>query len=480
MRACFVSCLVVSVFCLAFTTAIFAQTSSASALGTSAVSFEETGAASAEGGAFTSSVSGLQFQFHQSRAAVDVAPAGVSRANPIHLSLAGANRTPSVSPEGQLLVSYFPSRDARASRTNLRTWSALRYHGVYSGVDLVYYGNHGQLEYDFIVAPQRDPRRIAMRVGNVQHVEITSDGGLNISGVGESLSFSSPVIYQVAQDGSHELVAGRYVMRGAGLVGFDIPNWDRSRPLIIDPTLVWSSFEGQSGDVFYAHTIDSSSNVYLVGRNGSSMLVEKLTPDGATVTYRFLLTATPTYSAQAEDIRVDSSGNAYIVGYSGPNFPTTTGTAFLGSVTSGSHAFVAVLNAAGTALTYATYLAGTTSSQDQANGVAVDSTGKVYVTGFTYSTTFPTTAGVYQTHNLNGGQTAFVAKLNPTLSGAASPFTPPILAAPSINLTRMPSPSMVPEMLTSREMPAWISPPQPVPLRMTEKDWGKAAFSLPS
>ena len=313
----------------------------------------------------------------------------------------------SLSPEGQL------------PRTNLRTWLALRYHGVYPGVDLVYYGNHGQLEYDFIVAPRRDPRRIAMRVGNVQNVEIAPDGGLNISSIGENLSFSKPVIYQIAEDGSRELVAGRYVMRGADLVGFDIPNWDRSRPLIIDPTLVWSSFEGQSGDVFYAHTIDSSSNVYLVGRNGSSMLVEKLTPDGATVTYRFLLTATPTYSAQAEDIRVDSSGNAYIVGYSGINFPTTSN-AFLGSVTSGTHAFVAVLNAAGTAVTYATYLAGTTGSQDQANGVAVDSTGKVYVTGYTYSTTFPTTAGVYQTHNLNGGQTAFVAKLDPTKSGAAS------------------------------------------------------------
>ena len=328
---------------------------------------------------------------------------------------------PSLSPEGQLpgIVNYFPSRDARTWQTHQRTWSALRYHGVYPGIDLLYYGNRGQLEYDFIVAPQRDPRRIAVRVGNVQRVEIAQDGGLNISGDGESLSFSKPVIYQVAQDGSHELVAGRYVTRGAGLIGFDIPNWDRNRPLIIDPVLIWSSYEGQSGDVFFAHTIDSSSNVYLVGRNGSSLLVEKLTPDGTTVAYRFVLTATPSYSATAEDIRVDSTGNAYIVGYSGPNFPTT-GNAFLGSVTSGSHAFVAVLNAAGTALTYATYLAGTTSSQDQANSVAVDSTSKVYVTGYTYSTTFPTTAGVYQTHNTNGGQTAFVSKIDPTKSGAAS------------------------------------------------------------
>ncbi len=99
MRARFVSCLVVSLFCLAFTTTILAQTSSAAAPGNRAVSFEETGApASAEGGAFTSSVSGLQFRFHQSQAAVDATPAGISQANPIHLSLAGANRTPSLSP----------------------------------------------------------------------------------------------------------------------------------------------------------------------------------------------------------------------------------------------------------------------------------------------------------------------------------------------------------------------------------------------
>ncbi len=406
MRARFVSCLVVSVFCLAFTPVIFAQTSSVVAAGNSAVSFEETGAASAEGGAFTSSVSGLQFQFHQSRAAVDVAPAGISQANPIRLSLAGASPMLSLSPEGRLPLA------------NLRSWSALRYHSVYPGVDLVYYGNHGQLEYDFVVAPQRDPERIVMRVDNVQHVEIASDGRLNISGAGESLSFSEPVIYQVAQDGSHELVAGRYVMKGAGLVGFDIPNWDRSRPLIIDPTLTWSSYAGNAGDTFYAHTIDSSGNLYLVGRTGSSMLVEKLTSDGTTVTYRFVLTATPSYSAQAEDIRVDSTGIAYIVGYSGVNFPTTSN-AFLGSVTSGTHAFVAVLNAAGTALTYASYLAGS-SGTDEANAVAVDSTGKVYVTGYTYSTTFPTTTGVYQTHNANGSQTAFVSKLDPTKSGAAS------------------------------------------------------------
>jgi hypothetical protein len=136
------------------------------------------------------------------------------------------------------------------------------------------------------------------------------------------------------------------------------------------------------------------------------LLVEKISSDGATVVYRDVLTATPAYSATAEDIRVDSAGNAYIVGSAGPNFPTTSN-AFLGSVTSGTHAFVAVLNAAGTALTYATYLAGTTNATDQANGVALDSTNKIYVTGFTDSTSFPTTTGVFQTTNTNGSETKF-------------------------------------------------------------------------
>ncbi len=203
---------------------------------------------------------------------------------------------------------------------------------------------------------------------------------------------------------------------------------------IFAQTLKWSSYEGQSGDVFYAGTIDSGSNVYLVGRNGSALLVEKLSSDGTTVVYRTVLTSTPSYSATAEDIRVDSTGIAYVVGYSGVNFPTTSN-AFLGSVTSGTHAFVAVLNAAGSTLTYATYLAGTTSAGDQANGVAIDSTGKVYVAGYTYSTTFPTTAGVYQTRNTNGGQTAFVSKIDPTKSGAASLVYSTYLSGPTYQST---------------------------------------------
>jgi len=419
-RAC--SQLLLLTICIAFATGIFAQTPHVTVLGNDTLTFEESGGRAASDQAeFKSSVSGLNFNFYKNRASIDISPASGPEGKPIRLSLSGASTKAHISPEGLLpgIVNYFPSSDTRTWRTNLRTWSGLRYQGIYPGIDLVYYGNRGQLEYDFVVAPQHDPQSIALQIASAQDVSIAQDGELHIRGGGASLQFSKPVIYQLAADGSRELLAGRYVMKGAGLVGFDIPSWDRSRPLVIDPVLAWSSFVGQNVDSFFAGAIDSSSNVYLAGRSSGVLLVEKISADGTTVLYRDVLTSTPTYSATAEDIRVDSAGNAYIVGSTGPNFPTTAN-AFLGSVTSGTHAFVAVLNAAGTALTYATYLAGTTNAGDQANGVALDSLNKIYVTGFTDSTTFPTTAGVFQTKNTNGSETAFVAKIDPTKSGAAS------------------------------------------------------------
>ena len=418
--------------CIMLATGVFAQKPAVKAIGNDTLTFEETGSGVSNGeAAFASSVSGLKFQFHESRAAIDVAPAGPSAGKPIHVSLAGGNQTPHMAPVGQLpgIVSYFPSPDTRTWRTNLRTWSGLRYEAVYPGIDLVYYGNRGQLEYDFIVAPQRDPEQIALQIADAQHIAIGADGGLSISGAGTSLRFSKPVIYQVARDGSRELLAGRYVVKGEDKIGFDIPKWDRSRELIIDPVLVWSSFEGASfSDTFTAAAIDSTSNVYLVGRTSGLLLVQKMSADGKTQVYRAVLGSA--YNATAQDVRVDSTGVAYIVGFSGPGFPTTAG-AFLGSVTGGNHAFVAVLNPAGTALTYATYLAGTTTAGDQANGVAIDSKDKIYVTGFTDSLTFPTTTGVFQTKNLNGTQTAFVSKIDPTLSGAASLVYSTYLSGPT-------------------------------------------------
>jgi hypothetical protein len=432
--------LAVLIVSISIATGTFAQAPSVNVLGNETLTFEESGGRVGSGeAAFRSSVSGVDFQFYEGQAAIDITSAGATAVKPIRLSLAGANRSAHLSPEGQLpgVVNYV-SADPGASRTGLRTWSGLRYQQIYPGIDLVYYGNRGQLEYDFVVAPQHDPGTIALDISSAQHVSIERGGELNISSSVASLRFSKPVVYQLAADGSRELIAGNYVMKSAGQVGFDIPNWDRSRPLIIDPAvLAWSSFPigSTTSDTYYVGRSDSSGNVYLAGRTTGGLVVEKIAAGGGSLVYRVILTVTSplTYTATPEDMRIDSAGNAYIVGYSNPNFPVTT-TGYLQSVTSGNHAFVAVLNAAGTKLTYATYLAGTTNTSsfpDQANGVALDSAKNVYVTGWTYSSTFPTTSGVYQTKNPNGQQIGFVAKINPTLSGTASLLYSTYLSGPT-------------------------------------------------
>jgi hypothetical protein len=421
-----------------FATAALAQSPAVKVLGNDTLRFEERGDSAARGdAAFKSSVSGLDFRFYERQAAIDISPAGASAGKPIRLSLSGANRAQRISPERQLpgVVNYV-APDGRNSRIGLRTWSGLRYEGIYPGVDLVYYGNRGQLEYDFVVAPQHDPRTIALDISRAQGIGINREGELNIRGDGTSLRFSRPVIYQTAADGSRELLAGGYVMRGPGRIGFDIPKWDHSRPLIIDPVLLWSEFINGSttSDTYYVGAIDGSGNVYVAGHTSTGVVIEKIGSAGTTLVYRTILTITAplTYTAYPQDMKVDSAGNVYIAGYSNPNFPTTTN-GYLQSVTGGNHAFAAVLNAAGTTLTYATYLAGATSTgsyPDQANGLALDSAKNMYVTGYTYSTSFPTTSGAYQT-TLTSSYGGFVTKINPTLSNAASLIYSTYLSGPT-------------------------------------------------
>src|SRR5262249_5833476 len=147
---------------------------------------------------------------------------------------------------------------------------------------------------------------------------------------------------------------------------------------------------------------DSTGNAYLLGRTANTLLIEKLSADGTTVLYRTVIGSG--YNATGEAIAVNSTGKAYITGFSGANLPTT-GNAFQTTIVSGNHTFVGVLDATGT-VTYMSYLAGTNGA-DQGNGIAVDSTGKMYITGFTSSTTYPTTPGVFQTAASTGGQTGF-------------------------------------------------------------------------
>jgi len=283
----------------------------------------------------------------------------------LRMKLVGANRAATVAGQKELegRVNYLIGSDPAKWRTDVPTFGRVRYAEVYPGIDVIYYGNQRRLEYDFVVAPGRDARAIALEFAGAQKVEVDKATGDLLVQVGEeTVRQHAPVTYQKVPGSGRRNIESRYALREGGQVGFEVGEYDPSAPLIIDPVLEYSTLLGGS------------------------------------------------FSDQGRDIAVDSEGNAYVVGFPSPDFPTAN--AFQDTVPGGNDLFVAKLNAAGSALVYSTYLGG--SRSDSGRGIAVDSTGSAYVTGYTSSTDFPT-ANAFQGKNASGGfgDDAFVAKLSP-------------------------------------------------------------------
>lgn len=223
-------------------------------------------------------------------------------ASVVRMKLTGANPSPLVLPREELpgRSNYFIGNDPSKWRTNVPTYGKVEYRDVYPGVNLVYYGNRRQLEYDFVVAPGADPRVIRLALEGVGNLEVEESGDLLVRVPRQTLRFRKPVIYQEAE-GRRREIAGRYVLRGERGIAFDVAPYDTSRPLVIDPVLVYSTYLGGSGD------------------------------------------------DRATGIAVDSAGNAYVTGSTNStNFPTVNPLqARLGG---GSDAFIAKLNPTGSAL----------------------------------------------------------------------------------------------------------------------------------
>jgi len=348
----------------------------------------------------------------------------------LRMRLQGANARASVTGADALpgKSNYFIGSDPSQWRTNVPTYAAVKYAAVYPGIDLVYHGNQRLLEYDFLVAPGADPQAIGIRFQGARKLTVNRDGALVIGLGGSEVIEPAPVVYQEI-GGRRQAVAGRYVLRGRGRVGFSVPEYDRSQALVIDPTLVYSTYLGGSGgDSASGIAVDASGNAYVAGNTGSSdfpttpgafqttydvggdVFVTKLNAAGSALVYSTYLGVSDTGWAFGNAIAVDVSGNAYVAGSTtSSNFPTTPG-AFQTTSGGGPYkAYVTKLNATGSALVYSTYLGG--SGDDEGNGIAVDALGSAYVTGDTASFNFPTTPGAFQTALL-GSQAAFVTKLN--------------------------------------------------------------------
>jgi len=346
----------------------------------------------------------------------------------LRMKLVGSNPAPRLVGLNQLpgKSNYFIGNNPKKWRTNVPNYSKVRYENVYAGVDLIYYGSQGQLEYDFVVAPGAAPGAITLGLEGAEGMAIDPQGNLVLSiGSGE-VSLHKPVVYQEV-DGVRREIQGGYVLKEDNRVGFQVAAYDAGKPLVIDPTLAYSTYLGGSDtDRGFGIAVDSGGNAYVTGLTISTnfptaspfqaacgaggcedAFVTKFNPTGSALVYSTYLGGSG--NDRGFGIAVDGGGNAYVAGgTNSTNFPTAS--PFQAARGGGFDAFVTKLNPTGSALVYSTYLGGS-GGTSQGVGIAVDSSGNAYVTGNTNSANFPT-ASSFQAA-LSGPRDAFVTKFNP-------------------------------------------------------------------
>jgi hypothetical protein len=361
----------------------------------------------------------------------------------MRMKFVGANQAPQVKGADELpgKNNYLIGNNPRKWRTNVPTYAKVKYESVYPGVNAIFYGNQRQIEYDFVVAPGADPKIIKLDFQGAKALNINPDGDLVLQTDGGEIRQSKPVIYQEA-DGVRRNVEGGYLLIDKTTVAFKIGDYDRSRRLVIDPVLIYSTFLGGSlADAAQDVAVDAAGNTYLTGyttsinfphagvvsdssyNGGDDVFVTKLNAAGTTALYS-------TYLGGSNDenglgVALDSSANAYITGLTrSPNFPITPGAADSTCQSStgpgglcapfphAGDAFVTKLNGTG-AIAYSTFVGGL--NYEQAHAIAVDGAGNAYITGQIadgFSCTFPTINGY--DNCANSYYDAFLTRLNST------------------------------------------------------------------
>jgi hypothetical protein len=312
-------------------------------------------------------------------------------------------------------VNYFIGRDPSKWRRNVPTYGKIRYRRVYPGIDLVYYGNDHRVEYDFDLAPGADATQIQFDVKGADALTVDSAGNLVLTKGSSVLRFQAPIVYQ-EHNGKRAPVAGTYVLRDATHVGFEVGAYDTTKPLVIDPVLVYSTFLGGSNEDFSnGIAVDSMGEAYEIGLTNSPdfpsasialrntrrfrMFLTKFDPTGSTLLFADYFGGT-SGGDEASGVALDSSGNAYITGdATSSDFPVVN--AYQSALAGSQDAFLVKFSADGSSLMYSTYLGGSAltyiggSTSQFGTSVSVDPAGEAVIAGVTMATDFPT-ANAYQ------------------------------------------------------------------------------------
>jgi hypothetical protein len=357
----------------------------------------------------------------------------------LQLGMVGANPNPVVAGEQPQAgkANYFIGSDSSKWQKNVATYAKVRYKNIYPGIDLVYYGNPSQMEYDFEVAPGANPQQIQFEVKGADSVSVDrSSGDLVLQTKQGALHMKSPVLYQTVNQ-MRLPIAGGYSMKSSTRVAFLLTGYDKSKPLVIDPVLLYSTYlGGLASDQAVGVSVDSDGSAYVAGwtqstnfplasqagnaPSGTNAFVAKLDVSGSSLLYADYIGGSSDDYTLA--MTLDNSNNTYVTGYTCSNdFPIVNG--YQTQNIGGCPGFVSKVSADGSSLLYSTYLGG--SSTAYATAIAVTALQEIYVGGWTYATDFPTLNAYQSTvlpnQNQYFGQYGFVTHF--TADGSALVFS---------------------------------------------------------
>lgn len=367
------------------------------------------------------------------------------RSGALRMSLAGGNSQPAIAGVDRLSSrsDYMIGRSKERWARNVPHFAKVRYEEAYPGIDLVYYGKGNQLEHDFVVRPGADPAIIRMVFSGADKISIRENGDLHFDIGGSEMLFSRPFIYQDGEAGRVE-VAGNFVRLSKNEIGFSVADYDRSKTLVIDPVLSYSSYLGGSYlDVATAMTVDSQGFIWVTGYTETqdyptagralqdfggdrrNMFLTKINPFAFgfdSLAYSSFMGGT--FAENPTAIEVDSAGNVYIVGdTTSGDFPATEN-GHIPDVAAGDlMGFLVKIDLDSTQdypIVYGTYIGDEDDDEgaDAATGLAIREPGIAYVCGYTNSEEFPLVNAAQGSGR--GLDDAFIAVYDTNLSGADS------------------------------------------------------------
>jgi hypothetical protein len=358
----------------------------------------------------------------------------------VRMQFVGARAGASIGGQTQFSgrINYLVGNDPAQWRVNIPTYAQVNVNDLYPGISVLYYGTDQRLEYDLTVAPGADPSVVQMRFDGANRLEISKAGEIVLH-LGNLKSVQPPPrIYQM-NGAVQEPIIGAYRLKDAHTVQFSLGKYDKSRALIIDPVLVFSSyFGGNYGDTALAVKVDTNGFVYMAGETRSTSFKFPLPPGGFSTTFHggringdafvakfdhqgsnllYFTYVGGSGNEAALDLAVDDAGHAYIAGFTdSDNFPVAN--PITGSISGvrdknlhvfPADAFVAELNTNGSGFIYSTYLGG--AKADAAVGIAVDPARNAYLTGYTFSKDFPIIPATAVQPFLGGSNDVFLTKI---------------------------------------------------------------------